>query len=350
MSWLFLTLAFDLMSQAQAAREAGRAAEAIGLYQQVVAQAPQLSEAWWYLGTLQFEARQFVGARNAFQQVARLEPTRGPAWAFLGLAEFETGLYPAALRDLLHARATGLTGDEQLAKSALYHQALAANKLGQFELAVRALTAFASANEDSPAILEASGLSALRLAKLPADLTDDEYEVAIQAGRVAFDGMARRRTAAIAGARDLAERYPRQPNVRYLLGNLLMGEDSPAAIAAFQAELKLSPRHVPARLQIAIEQLSAGKARECATAAAEAARIEPANFAARGLHGRCLTVLGELPAAIAELERAVQLAPDSPETHFHLAAAYSRAGLAAKAAAERAVFQRLSDQRGRSGN
>jgi Flp pilus assembly protein TadD len=51
--------------------------------------------------------------------------------------------------------------------------------------------------------------------------------------------------------------------------------------------------------------------------------------------------MGETEAGVRELEVAVRLAPDSPETHFALARAYAKAGRTEDAARERAAFAEL---------
>jgi thioredoxin-like negative regulator of GroEL len=54
-----------------------------------------------------------------------------------------------------------------------------------------------------------------------------------------------------------------------------------------------------------------------------------------------LVELGELEPGIVELEAAARLAPESPEVHFALARAYTKAGRAEDAARERDTFARL---------
>jgi cytochrome c-type biogenesis protein CcmH/NrfG len=67
-------------------------------------------------------------------------------------------------------------------------------------------------------------------------------------------------------------------------------------------------------------------------------------FAARNVLGRVLLELGEVERAIQELGEGVRLAPSSPEMHFALARAYTRAGRKEDAAREREIFKRLQDQ------
>ena len=69
--------------------------------------------------------------------------------------------------------------------------------------------------------------------------------------------------------------------------------------------------------------------------------LGPDEFAARATYGRVLVELGTLPKGILELEAARKLAPDSPEVHFSLASAYTKAGRTVEAAKERQEFTRL---------
>jgi len=59
--------------------------------------------------------------------------------------------------------------------------------------------------------------------------------------------------------------------------------------------------------------------------------------------GRVLLELGQIDRAVKELEEGVKLAPSSPEMHFALARAYTRAGKKEEAAREREIFKKLQD-------
>ncbi len=104
-------------------------------------------------------------------------------------------------------------------------------------------------------------------------------------------------------------------------------------------------------LQIAFEYLKRGDAASALPLAKQAVSVEPKSFAAHNAFGRALLDGGDVTGAIAQLEEGTKLAPDSPEMHFALARAYTRAGRRADAARERTEFLRLErlEQESRGG-
>jgi cytochrome c-type biogenesis protein CcmH/NrfG len=72
----------------------------------------------------------------------------------------------------------------------------------------------------------------------------------------------------------------------------------------------------------------------------------PESFAAYAALGRVLSESGELTEGIKALERARQLAPDSPQVRIALASAYAKVGRPADAARERAEFLKLKNSDG----
>jgi len=78
--------------------------------------------------------------------------------------------------------------------------------------------------------------------------------------------------------------------------------------------------------------------------AEKAAQLAPKLYAARNVLGRVLLELGQVDRSIKELEEGVKLAPSSPEMHFALARAYTRAGRKDDAAREREIFKSLQDE------
>ena len=71
----------------------------------------------------------------------------------------------------------------------------------------------------------------------------------------------------------------------------------------------------------------------------------PDDFRAQYLLGRCLFESGDAEGAVAALERAIKLAPDSLDSHFALHKAYARLGRADDARRELQIFSELERRR-----
>ncbi|PYU88166.1 MAG: hypothetical protein DMG08_26565, partial [Acidobacteria bacterium] len=135
--------------------------------------------------------------------------------------------------------------------------------------------------------------------------------------------------------------FPDTPNVHYSFGVFLLAEDPVAALEEFRRELRISPNHVPARLQIAFEYIKRNEHEKGLAYAQEAVKLSPDSFAARNALGRILLEMEQTQRAIEELEAGLELAPDSPEMHFAVARAYERAGRKDDAARAREEFKKL---------
>jgi predicted Zn-dependent protease len=97
-------------------------------------------------------------------------------------------------------------------------------------------------------------------------------------------------------------------------------------------------------VQMAFEYL---KRRDYDTAlplAEKSVELAPRMYPARNVLGRVLLELGQTARAVKELEEGVRLAPSSPEMHFALARAYTRAGRQADAKREQETFKTLQAQ------
>ena len=129
-----------------------------------------------------------------------------------------------------------------------------------------------------------------------------------------------------------------------MYGVFLIGHDPAAAEKAFRKELELVPRHVLARVQLALLLIKRGDTKESVEVDGEAVKLEPANAACQATLGQALLDADQTTQAIAALEKAVKLAPGVAKGHFYLAQAYSRAGREADARKERAEFNRLRAQ------
>jgi predicted Zn-dependent protease len=120
-----------------------------------------------------------------------------------------------------------------------------------------------------------------------------------------------------------------------------MAEQPEQAIEEFKRELRVSPQHVWAKVQIAFSLIKRGEYAEARPWAQEAVDGAPTAFVARNALGQILLETGDVEGAIRELEAGVKLAADSPAMHFALARAYRRAGRTADADREQAEFTRL---------
>lgn len=330
-----------LVKRATEAREAGRLNEAVPLYLQALQQRPQWPEGWWYVGTIFYEGDRYAEARDAFRNLVALDPKQGPVWAMLGLCEFQTREYDRAIISLQRGRLLGLAGNQHLESVVRYHTALLYIRLEQFEVAFDILREFLREGSENPKVVEAFGLTMLRLPFLPMEVPPDKREQILLAGRAGFNMAARRMEEARRAFDELLARYSDVPSVRYSFGVYLLNQDADAALAEFHRELELSPNHVPALLQIAFEYLKRNEYEKALPWAEKAVRLAPKMFPGRNALGRILLELGQVERAIKELEEGVRLAPESPEMHYALARAYTRAGRREDAARERAEFQRL---------
>jgi len=341
---------FDTIRQrADEARTAGHLEEAIDLFGRAVRLRPAWVEGHWYLGTTYYEIERYAECRDAFQRVVRLQKENGAAWAFKGLCEFRLKNYSVALGDLNKAQGLGV-GDPKLIPVARYHRALLLTRFEHYERALQAYAEFAREGNDSPMIVEAMGLAVLRLALLPDEVPADTRDMVILAGRASVRAASNMMDEARQDFEALVARYPRTPNVHYLYGVFLLRDRPDEALDAFNEELRVSPNHARAMIQIAQEVLKQGDLEAALRWAIQAVQIAPRNYVGRRTLGQIKLERNDVPGAIAELEAAVKLEPDSPSVHYTLARAYQRAGRAADARRERAAFSRLErlqqEQRG----
>ena len=337
---------FDqVVKKAAEARSASRFDEAIDGYRQALKLRSDWIEGRFILGTLLYDQDQYEAARDEFRRVSQADPKNGLVLGMKGLCEFQLKNYERALGDLVAARPLGIASEEVFTVAS-FHAAILHNRFEQYELAFEVLKDFALHNKDSQGIIEAFGLSVLRLPFLPAEAPSDKREMILMAGRAGFQ-QARGRSTPVARQffDELAARYPTVPNVHYAYGVFLLVEDPPAAVEEFRRELRISPNHYHAMLQIAFEGLKQGQFTEAKALAEKALELAPNVFAARNALGRALLELGEVDAAILELEKGASLAPDSPEMHFSLARAYAKKGRTEDAAAARVTFLRLDKAR-----
>jgi tetratricopeptide (TPR) repeat protein len=338
--------AFDeVVKKAEEAKQSGRFEEAIQHYRQALKLKPAWLEGRFVLGTLLYDNDRFEEARGEFRTLAQVEPKNGLVLALKGLSEFQLRNYERALKELQAARGLDIASPEVLS-AASYHVAILLNRFEQFEAAIDVLRDFAFQQKDSQAVIEAFGLAVLRMPFLPNEAPLDRREMILMAGRAGFhQAKGRASTFARQAFEELVSRYPTTPNVHYAYGVFLVAEHPEAALEEFRRELRSSPNHVHAMLQIAYEHMKQGKYEEARPQVERARDLAPNLFAAHYAAGRVYLETGNIEGAIQSFETGVKLAPDSPEVRFSLARAYNRAGRTEDAARERAEFVRLDKAR-----
>ncbi len=322
-------------------RQAGRLLEAVDSYAVALRLRPKWTEGWWHVGTILYDADQYSAARDAFRNLVAYDPKNGPAWGMLGLCEYQTREYERAVNSLQRGRVLGLAGNQELETVVRYHTGLLYIRFEQFEVAFEILREFMRTGNESAKIVEAFGLTLLRLPFLPNEIPPEKREQILLAGRAGFSMAALRRDEARQAFDELLARYPNAPNVHYAFGVYLLTQDAEAALKEFDRELEISTSHVPSMVQLAFEYLKRKEYETGLPWAEKAVELAPKMFPARNVLGRMLLELGQIERAIRELEAGAQLAPESTQMHYALARAYTRAGRKADAAREREVFQRL---------
>lgn len=334
----------DVAKRANEAWQAHQLEDAAKLYRQAVGLHPSWAEGWGYLASSLYQLKRYPEARDAYRRTTVLTPKNGPSWALLGLCEYQLRDYRQAFDHLFKAEQMGLGDDQALQANVKYHLAILWVTAGQFELGMKEITWFALQNKANPDVIEATGLSVLRMALFPYEVPENKFELVMKAGAAGWANDTHHMDQAKALYEDLVAAYPKEPNVHYAYGTFLVALDQEAAVAEFERELQITPEHVPALVEESFLCLKMGQLDKSMELAQRAMNIEPKNYAPHNIAGRILVENGDMDHGIQELEIAAKLAPGIPQPHFNLAQAYQRAGKKADAAREFATFERLNKQ------
>lgn len=337
----------QIAKRADAARTADRVEEAIHLYTAGVRLRPSWSDGWWSLGSLFYDQDRFPEAETAFRRFVTFAPRSGPAYAFLGLCEYETKDYDQALDHFQSWSRNGFPGTKDLIDVAVFHWALLLTRKGRFVESLYLLAVEAGKSRGGPALVEAMGLASLRMKSLPEDYPQERREMVWLVGEAALHAALSSNESDRADeyARRLLLHYGQEPNVHYFRGTLFNFEHKSAeAEREFQEELRISPQHVPAMVELARIHLEHDEPAEASRLAQSAAEIDPKSPEARQLLGRVLYSAGQFPQSARELEAAKLLAPDVPSIRYQLARAYTALGRNKEAHQEVAAYNLLRDK------
>lgn len=335
-----------LAAQAEAARQQDRIDDALAFYRQALKLKPAWKEGWWFAGTLLYDKDKYAEAQPALNKLVELDPKNGPALALLGLCEYQTKDYGQAIIHLNRARLFGVGDNQQMVLVTLYHSAILLTKYKRYEQALELILDIAKRGMNSPKIVDAAGLAALRMPILPGEIVEKDRELIQLTGRAVTMAGERHAAEAQEAFEALIARFPKAANVHYVYGAFLMLNDPEEGLKQFQSELDVSKDHLPALVAIAFEYLKRGEPQKGLAYAGRAVQSAPESFAAHAALGRVLVDSGQVDEGIKRLEFAENLAPDSPQVRIALASAYAKAGRSTDAARERAEFSKLKNSDG----
>ncbi len=332
---------FDELAQRAAAALERQPEEATNLYRQAVTLRPAWAEGWFYLGASEYELKRYAEARQALTKAASLAQDNSAAWAFLGLAESALGDHALALTHILQAERLGLPDNPQFVSTVRICAATISMRSMDFTTAIEQLRPLAMGGDKSQKAIETLGAAVLTMPYLPPDVPAGKRALTNLAGEAAWALYAEHWNDAGKLFKQLGEEYPNEPGVHYLEGIYYVDRDIPAALAEFANELKITPSHALARVQIAILHLRTGEPDAALEPAREAVKLAPNNLLCHLTLGRTLLALDRIAPAIQEFETAVKMDSAYPHTHFYLGQAYQRAGREKDAQREQLEFTRL---------
>jgi tetratricopeptide (TPR) repeat protein len=319
--------------------------DAAKLYREAVKARPDWAEGWGYLAASLFTMNRYAEAREAYRRTTVLTPENGPSWAFMGLCEYELRDYRRAFDHLIKAERLGIGDSHDLFSRVHYELALLWDTAGQFDMATKELTLLAKTGDNSPQVIEATGLAVLRMPLFPYEIPPQKHDLVMKTGQAGWYTNTQRYEEAAQLYKALVAEHPREPNLHYAYGFTLTVSNQEGAVAELEKELEINPRHVPAMIHAAFLCLQMGQLDKSESLARRAIQIEPNNYAPHNLLGKILLQTGHSEQGIRELETAVYLAPSIASAHFSLAQAYQKAGKSAAAAREFAAFHALDQKK-----
>lgn len=332
----------ELSAEASAAREQNNPSRAIELYTQALQVNPKSTEAWWFLGSLQYQMEQYAPATAALSRYLELIPDAAPALALRGLCEFETRDFQAALTDIQKGIARGAANDDRHEQILHYHEGMLLTRLGRFDDAVRSYSFFAEKQISSPELMLAIGLAGLRMPLLPADLKPEQQDLVGSTGVAGYRFLSGDAKEGQQAFENVFQRFPATRNLHYFYGYLLYAREPDSALAEFQNELKVAPENLDALIMAAWVFLMEDQPGEALPLAQRAVQVKADSVTAQLVLGRSLMETENLKDGLEHLEQALKLGPDDLEVHIALATAYSKSGRKEEARNERMLCLQLT--------
>lgn len=349
----------DLSRRAARAQATSDTDQAIQNYQQALQLRPEWDEGRWNLAMLLYAAGHYPEAISHLKVCVERQPNFGTAWAVMGLSEFETKDYNNSLIHLQRGEELGFGGSPEAIGLARYRLAVLENRNGQFDNAMETLLPGTRSGTLAREIQIALGMALLRMSLLPDQLDPSKITLVQSAGEIAALLQNSKYDQAYPKFQVLLKEYPSVPFLHYAYGTALAAlSQFDEAETQLRAELQISPHSELPFVSLASVALKRYRPAEALPSAQRAVQLAPDSAESHYVLGRAYLELSqnelESERAVREFEQASKLAPGSPEVHFNLAKAYAKAKLPEKAEQERAIFVRLNAlaelRRSHSGN
>jgi tetratricopeptide (TPR) repeat protein len=305
--------------------------------------APEANQQRWNRAMTDYSAAQYPAAIIDLKAWLATTPESGTGWALLGLSEFALKDIDNALIHLDRGSRLGLSAGSESLSQAGYTFGILLVRAGRFEQAAKVLASIGDASGPlAQKVGFALGLVLLRRAELPEVVSSSDTELVTAAGSVESLLLESQYDKALPQLKLLLQRYPATPFLHYAYGTALIAlSQFDQAAAQMQAERSISPASELPCVRMASIALRQHDSAAAIAWAQQALQLAPNSVDSHYLVGRASLEAGELTLAIRELEIAARLSPASPEVHFNLAKAYARAKMTEKAQQERDIFSGL---------
>lgn len=260
----------------------------------------------------------------------------------LGICEAQLQKIGPALKHLDKAFALKCGGNEEMIRTARYHQAVLLTRVREFETALGLLSAFAVEHRKSDSVLDAMGMAILRKAQPLQSLSAEERSMIREFGRAVFLEGEQKLDEAGRLYEELEVRHRGKRNVAYAYAvDLSLRHQYEQAEKYFKKELERDPNHAAALLQLANLCLMNGTLDEGLQYAKKTVELAPTDGIGYYFLGRIHLRRNDLPQAAAMLEKAARLEPQAPNVQYSLSQVYTRLNRPQAAARARAEYDRL---------
>lgn len=345
----------ELVHQAIAAQAEGKTDRAMESYEQALQLRPDWEEGRWSLAMLSYSTGHFPEAIAELKILSGQKPNLGTAWAVMGLAEFALEEYDNALIHLQRGEQLGFGGSAEAVRLAKYRLAILLNRSGQFDEAIGVLADYSGNATIDKEMRIALGMAQLRIPMLPAQLEPAKRALVESVGDATVLLLESKYDLAFPKLQQLLKEYPATPYLHYTYGTALMAlSEYDEAEALQREESRISPRSELPYVALASIALKRQRPADAVADAQRAVELAPESAETHYLLGRAYLDTGHEEQAVHELEAAGKLAPGSPKIHFNLAKAYAKTKRPEKAEEERAIFARLNalaeEERSHTGN